>query len=232
MLEFLNQNSGALTVIFTAVVTISTVVYAVLTAVLVAETRRMRQTQTEPKVEVVIKPREEWISLFHVHVRNIGLGPAYDISFEIIAEKGGDGAQELIGDFTKTNFFKTGLKYLGPGQELASDFSQMTEKFDQKIESVLVFDVHYRGATGRLYQEKFRLDFCEFKGRTQMGTPHLYAIAQHLEKIQSDFRNLATGFKRMKADVYDNEDRERERKEREEHRNELLGKGKEQNIGS
>lgn len=232
MLEFLNQNSGALTVIFTAVVTISTVVYAVLTAVLVAETRRMRHAQTEPKVEVVIKPREEWISLIHVYVRNIGLGPAYDISFNITAEKGVEGAQALIEDFTKANFFKTGLTYLGPGQEQVSDLSQMTEKYDQKIESVLVFDVLYRGATGKQYREKFRLDFSEFKGRSQIGKPHLYAIAQHLEKIQKDFHNIATGFKRIKADVYDSEDREQERKEWEEHRNELLAKSKEQNIGS
>ncbi|SRR6266496_396393 len=231
MLEFLNQNSGALTVIFTAVVTISTVVYAVLTAVLVAETRRMRQAQTEPKVEVVIEPREEWISLFHVYVRNIGLGPAYDISFEIIAEKGGDGARALIDDFTKANFLKTGLTYLGPGQELASDLSQMTEKYDQKIESVLVFDVHYRGATGRRYQDKYRLDFCEFKGRTQIGKPHLYAIAQHLEKIQSDLHHVMTGFKRMKVEIYDNEDREQERKKWEGHRDELLAKGNERNTG-
>jgi hypothetical protein len=192
----------------------------------------MRQAQTEPKVEVIIKPREEWISLIHVYVRNIGLGPAYDISFNITAEKGGEGAQALIDDFTKANFFKTGLKYLGPGQELVSDLSQMTEKFEQKIESVLVFNVCYRGATGKPYQEKFRLDFSEFKGRTQIGTPHLYAIAQHLEKIQNDFHSLATGFKRIKADVYDSEDREQERREREERRNELLAKNKEQNIGS
>ncbi len=232
MLEFINQNSGALTVIFTAVVTISTVVYAVLTAVLVAETRRMRQAQTEPKVEVVIKSREEWISLIHVYVRNIGLGPAYDIRFNITSEKGDEGAQALIEDFTKANFFKTGLTYLGPGQEQASDLSQMTEKYEQKIESVLVFDVRYRGATGKQYQEKFRLDFSEFKGRSQIGKPHLYAIAQHLEKIQNDFHHLATGYKRIKADVYDNEDRAQERKEWKEHRNELIAKNKEPNIGS
>ena len=231
MLEFINQNSGALTVIFTAVVTISTVVYAVLTAVLVAETRRMRQAQTEPKVEVVIKPREEWINLIHVCVRNIGLGPAYDISFTITGEKGGEGAQALIEDFSKTNFLNTGLTYLGPGQELISNFSQMTEKFEQKIESVLVVGVSYRGATGKLYHEKFRLDFSEFKGRTQ-GTPQLYTIAQHLEKIQQDFHNIATGFKRIKADVYDSDDREKEKKEWEQRHNELIAKSKEQDIGS
>ncbi len=138
----------------------------------------------------------------------------------------------MINDFTKANFFNTGLKYLGPGQELASDLSQMNEKFDQKIESVLVFNVRYRGATGKLYQEDFRVDFSEFKGRTQMGKPYLYTIAQHLESIQKDFHNLATGFKRIKADVYDNEDRKQEKKEWEEHRKGLLAKSKEQNTGS
>lgn len=229
MLDFLNQNSGALTVIFTAVVTFSTVVYAVLTAVLVAETRRMRQVQTEPKVEVIIKHREEWISLIHVYVRNIGLGPAYNISFDISAEAGGEGAQALIGDFTEVNFFKTGLKYLGPSQEQVSGLSQMTEKFDQKIQSVLVFNVRYQGATGKKYREEFRLDFSEFKGRSQIGKPHLYAIAQHLEKMQSDFHHLATGFRRIKTDVFDSEDREQETKEREAHRAEVIAKSKEPN---
>lgn len=132
MLDFLNQNSGALTVIFTAVVTISTVVCAVLTALLVAETRRMRQVQTEPKVEVIVKSREEWISFIHVYVRNIGLGPAYDIAFDIVAETGGEGARALIDDFTKANFFQTGLKYLGPGQEVVSGYTRMTEQFEEK----------------------------------------------------------------------------------------------------
>jgi len=173
MLAFLNQNSGALTVIFTGVVTLSTVVYAVLTVVLVVETRKMRQAQTEPRVEVTIKPRDEWISLLHVHVRNIGLGPAYDISFIIEAETGGDGAKTLIEDFTRTQFFKTGLRYLGPGQEVVSDYSPMVERFEEKLESVLTFEVRYRTATGKRYENRYRLDFSEFKGRTQLGKPHL-----------------------------------------------------------
>ncbi len=74
MLEFLNKNAGALTVIFTAVVTLSTVVYAILTAALVKETRRMRQAQTEPKIEITLRPSDEWINLIRLHLKNIGLG--------------------------------------------------------------------------------------------------------------------------------------------------------------
>lgn len=108
MLDFLNQNAGALTVIFTAVVTLSTIVYAILTAVLVAETRRMRQAQTEPKIEVTIRPREEMINLIHVYVKNIGLGPAYDISFDITAEAGGRGSSITYSRLHKDDFFHYG----------------------------------------------------------------------------------------------------------------------------
>jgi len=219
-------------VIFTGVVTLSTIVYAILTGLLVAETRKMRQAQTEPRVEVIIKPREEWINLVHVYVRNIGLGPAYKISFDIVAEAGEEGAKALIQDFTRTQFFKSGLRYLGPGQEVISDYSQMAEKFETKIESVLIFAVRYKSATGKDYINRYRIDFSEFKGRTQIGKPHLYAIAQHLEKIQQDFSRLATGFNRIKADVYNSEDREKEKKEWEERREQIIEKSKKQGEGS
>lgn len=222
MLAYLNQNSGALTVIFTAVVTISTVVYAVLTAILVKETRKMRQAQTEPKIEVVLKPSEEWISLIRLHIKNIGLGPAYDISFKVSAESGNEGAIALIEDLTKANFFKTGLKYLGPGHEIVTGYTQMTNKYELKIESVLNFDLQYRDSTQKNYDDFFRVDFSEFKGRNQIGTPHLYSIAESLKKLEKSMDNIATGWKRLKVDTYSEKDRHRENKEWESYRDEQL----------
>ena len=81
LIIFLNQNSGALTVVFTAVVTISTVVYAALTAVLVSETKKMRQVQTEPKIEITLRPFEFAIHIVKLHIKNIGLGPAENLKF-------------------------------------------------------------------------------------------------------------------------------------------------------
>lgn len=87
--DFLNGNSGALTVIFTAVVTISTVVYACLTYVLVKETRLMRQVQTEPKIEITARSMEFAIHILRLHVRNIGLGPALNVKFKPRVVEGG-----------------------------------------------------------------------------------------------------------------------------------------------
>ena len=208
--DYLNKNSGALTVIFTAVVTIATAVYAILTYILVKETRLMRQVQTEPKLEITAKPMDIAINIIRLHIRNIGLGPALSIKFTPKVLTGSDGAQNLLDEFTQTNFFKTGLAYFGPGQELVSNFTQMNQDYESKIKSVIAFDLQYSGATGKKYKETIIIDMSEHKGISQIGKPHLYSIAQSLEKLQSDIHNITSGFKRISTDVFTAEDREQE----------------------
>src|SRR5471030_212282 len=186
ILDFLNKNSGALTVLFTAVVTISTVIYSVLTGKLVSETKRMRQIQTEPKIEVTIKPFDFAIHIVRLHVRNIGLGPAINVKFNPKILSGGQVAQELLDEFTISNFFKVGLNYFGPGQERYSHYTQMTQGHDGKIESVLAIDISYESTTGVKYTEQSMIDMSELKGEYQLGKPNLYSIAKSLEKIQED----------------------------------------------
>jgi hypothetical protein len=79
ILNFLNENNGAFSLIFSCVVALATVIYAVLTWRLVSETRRMREAQTEPNIFVNLQPREEWINFIDMVIQNIGSGPAYNI---------------------------------------------------------------------------------------------------------------------------------------------------------
>jgi hypothetical protein len=210
LLAFLNANSGALNVIFTGVVTIATAVYAVLTWKLVSETRQMREVQTEPKIEITLRSVDEAIHIQRLQVRNIGLGPALQLTFRPKVLAGGGGAQTLIDELTKTNFFTSGLSYLGPGEQRYSHYTQMTENYDAKIASVIAFDLKYKSATGKDYQEALVIDMSEHKGSYQLGKPHLYSIAQSLEKIQKDLGHVVSGFKRIRTDVYTSEDREAE----------------------
>jgi hypothetical protein len=206
-LTFLNANSGALTVLFTAVVTISTVITSVLTGSLVSETKKMRQVQTEPKIEITIKSFEFAIHIVRLHIRNIGLGPALNVKFNQKVLSGGDAAQALLSDFTQSNFFKTGLNYFGPEQERYSHYSQMTEGHDGKIESVLAIEISYESATGVQYREQATIDMSELKGEYQLGKPNLYSIANSLEKIQADISGIASGHKKIGAEIYTASDR-------------------------
>jgi hypothetical protein len=208
-IAFLNSNSGALTVVFTAVVTISTVAYAILTWSLVSETKKMREAQTEPRIEIALKPLDFAINIVRLHIRNIGLGPARNVKFTSNVAAGGDGAEKLLGEFNKANFLKTGLKYLGPGHEFHSGYTQITKDFDAKIASVLTYDIEYESVAGKKYSDQITIDIAELKGMNQLGKPNLYAIAQSIEAIQKEFSHVVSGFKKIHANVYTSEDRDR-----------------------
>ncbi len=198
-------------VVFTAAVTLSTAVYAILTGVLVAETRRMRQVQTEPRIEITLRPFESAINIVRLHIKNIGLGPAVNVKFKPRVISGEEGAKKLLAEFTETNFFTTGLKYIGPGQEVYSHYTQMHNDHDQKILSVLIFEIEYKSVTGKIFKENTIIDMSEIKGQYQLGTPNLYSIARSLEKIQRDIGQIKTVFKNI--DISNREDRESESKQ-------------------
>jgi hypothetical protein len=210
LLQFLNTNSGALTVVFTAVVTIATAVYAALTWVLVTETRMMRQVQTEPKLQVTVASFDFAIHIVRLNIRNIGLGPALNVTFRPKVISGGAPAERLLADFTQVNFLNVGLVHFGPGQEKASSYTQLTEEHDGKMASVLGIDVTYSSTTGKTYSETLVVDMSELKGGYQLGKPNAYAIAQSLEEIQKDIHHITTGFHRIKANVYTSQDRAEE----------------------
>ncbi|MDT8878048.1 hypothetical protein RSO68_01030 [Halomonas saccharevitans] len=215
ILESLKQHSDALTVIFTAVVTLSTVVYAVLTGILVSETRKMREVQTEPKIHITLESFDFAIHIIRLNIQNIGLGPARNLTFQPSVIDGGESAEKLLTEFTESNFFKTGLRHFGPGQNVYSTYTQTTQDFEGKSASVLSFKIEYESATGKKYSDEIIIDMSEIKGRYQLGKPNLYAIASSLEKLQKDVGHIVSGFKRVKADVYSSDDRKEEKEERE-----------------
>lgn len=214
-LKLLSENSEALTVIFTAVVTLSTVVYAVLTAVLVSETRKMREVQTEPKFHITIESYDFAIHIVRLKIQNIGLGPAKNVIFKFSPISGGESAKKLLGDFTQSNFFETGLRHFGPSQEVYSTYTQTTEDYEGKSESVLSFTLSYQSSSGKSYSEEIIIDMSEIKGRYQLGRPNLYSIAKSFETFQKDFSSVVSGFKKINTDVYLSKDREEEKIERE-----------------
>ena len=208
LLEFLNQNSGAFAVIFSALVASATVIYAILTWKLVSETRKMREAQTEPRIYVTIQPREEWINFIDMIIQNIGLGPAHNIKFEVNPD-----FEYRKGEFlSKLGFMKKGLGYLAPNQKIQFFLTSLIENKEEKIKKPFEIKVVYQNSTGKTYEDVYLIDFSQLIGLGQLGEPPLYKIAQNIESIQGDIHNLSTGFYRMKVIRYTKEDVEEERK--------------------
>jgi len=209
MLEFLNENSGAFAVAFSAVVAIATIVYAILTWRLVSETRKMREAQTEPKISVTIQPREEWISLIDMVIQNIGLGPAYNIKFEIKPD-----FEYAKGNFlSELGLIKSGLRYLAPNQKLQFFLTSMIENFEEKTKKPFKVKVTYQNSMGKKYEDAYVIDFSQLIGLRRLGRPPLYEIAKNIEKIKEDLHLLSIGFRRMKVIRYTKEDIEEEQEQ-------------------
>lgn len=209
-IDEINKNAGFIGLVFSLVVTIATVVTAWLNARLVSETRRMREAQTEPHIQVTYKIRDEWINLLDVVVRNIGLGPAYDISFELRAESSNEEKNDLVDSMEKLNCFSKGLVYLGPDQEFSSFWTNLTEGHASKLGTRVLVTCRYRNATGVRYEMPCVLDLSELKGISRIGEPPLIKISKQIESIAKSIDHLASGFKRLKVDGYSQADRDAE----------------------
>ena len=213
LFKFLTENSGALSILFSAAVTVATVVYAILTWKLVTETRLLREAQTEPRIEISAQPFETAFNLLRLQVRNTGLGPAQRLRFRIKVIEGGEPAQRMLVELTNPNFFAKGLEYFGPGQERFSAFTNMAVDFNAKVAAVFEVTMRYEGATGKRYEASTIIDMAEWKGAQQLGTPSLYKIANSIDKLQRDIGHLTLGFRRLKVDAYTQDDRDQENDE-------------------
>lgn len=212
MLDFFNTNNTIITLVFFGTVSIATIVYAVLTWRLVSETRQMRKAQTEPKVSVIVQPKESRIYFLDIVIQNIGLGPAYEIKFELEKD-----FECFNGKYLgSTGVFKQGISYMAPSQKTQFFFTNMIQNHDEKIKSVFEVKVSYKDTTGSAYSDIYTIDLSHFEGMTQLGEPPLYKIAQSLENMQKDIGRISTGFSRLKVNVYTTKDVEcEERKEQE-----------------
>jgi hypothetical protein len=101
-------------IIYSFVLTISTVIYARITSKLFQETKSQRLALTEPLLSMRLQSNTENLNIIELHIENLGNGIAYNIRFIFLT------------DFIYTNqkekklsdiaFFKSGLIALAPRQ--------------------------------------------------------------------------------------------------------------------
>lgn len=194
LLTFLNQNSGAIQVLFSGLVTLATVVYAILTWSLVRETTQMRKAQTDAKVMVGVSSRKETISFLDFFIVNEGMGPAYDIQFKVTLMNATEGDASIIAKINELGFVQKGLDYLSAKQEIRTFLTSMFENFESKILTVVKVDVSYRTGAGDTVKDSYTIDFSVFRGLEQLGEPDLYRIAKAIEKIEKNIDHLSSGW--------------------------------------
>ena len=194
ILEYILQHKEAATLLFTFVVALSTVCYAFLTWSLVSETKKLRETQTEPKIAAWVELTKEFTPLAYLRIQNIGLGSAFNIRFQLTDEAKNPGGQLLIKDFLETSFLNTGIEYLGPEQELSSRAILFRENLEEEIEAVLTVKIKYRSTKNQEYTDTYRLDMAELRSYSNLGEQQLQSIASSLKGIERKLDRLKARF--------------------------------------
>ncbi len=145
-------------VLFSGVVALSTVAYAILTWHLVNETRRMREAQTEPMVTLTYHSREGEIGDIDLRIKNVGGGPALDIKFEVEPDfefrKG-----SMLSDLGP---FKNGLNCLEPSGERRFLLARLAGR--PELGPPIEIRATYRGTIGDEKTDSFTIDFSEMEG--------------------------------------------------------------------
>jgi len=206
-----NQYEKLITLIFTFFVTMSTVVYALLTRKLTTETIKMRKAQTDPKLTVYLKHNDAGIHFLNFVVENIGTGQAYDVKMTVIKEpelkkKNGNMLKEL-------GIIQHGLKHIAPRQKIETWYMSFIGIYEQVINDSIEISIEYKNDSKENISEYFIINFSQFGNINQLGGNPIQKIAQNMEKIERNISKITSGWNRIKVDVYDTEDRERSQKE-------------------
>ncbi|MEB2346134.1 MAG: hypothetical protein OZ948_15505 [Deltaproteobacteria bacterium] len=179
-MAYLNANQGILTLLFSAVVAASTLVYAILTARLVKETRLLRELETEPAVVVFITPNERFLNIVDLVIRNVGRGTAVGITWEVVP------APNLLkqhGVEIHSLELLNGLSQLAPGQEIRTTFGSSFDLLKEPVVPAIKVSARFRNALGRTFAPSFAITPKQLQGIRRVGTPAEDEIAAAVKKI-------------------------------------------------
>ena len=157
-----------ITLIFSGLVAVSTIVYAVLTRKLVSETKLMRKSQYEPYILISLSTAEAVVGIAYLTIANIGQGVAKDVTFKVLK---GDDIILSINPERRKAFFTNGIKYFPPQKEFKNVLGDMQEiPKDEEIKIV----VSYKDIFSKQRTETFCLNFSEIGINSHLTPPDTY----------------------------------------------------------
>jgi hypothetical protein len=164
VLDALNRNSGVINLLFSSVVAVATVFYAILTLRLVSETRRMREVQTEPTLSVWLEPSEHGVNFLNLIIANVGQGSAQNIHLTASPD-----FQRMRGKYVSNlGLFKHGIKHLAPGQRIIQFLTSILDEVHGNTEDMsrlnFAVEATYESALGRGFNGRFPLHFESLEG--------------------------------------------------------------------
>ncbi len=189
---------NTLSIVFSAVVALSTGIYAYYTYRLTNETVMMRHAQTDAHIGVSVGPRPEYVNLLEMAIKNYGPGPAKEIRFSLdhditIQKKPG----MMLSDI---GLFEHGIPYFAPGQEYRFFLLNVLDEPELLcFRPPLTITISYETVGGESRTDQCTIDFRAFRGMRQLGEPDSHVIAKAAKRISDKVDRLTTGHEELRV---------------------------------
>ena len=220
----------------TWVAALATVCIAILTIILARETWALRRIQLEqidqirkdsikPSIDLYLKSAPAAYQFMDIHVVNGGSGVAENIKFTFTNQcaEAQDVYDHLHEKIKNLVILSKGISSLGVGEKRTShlfSFIDLNRKFEDRMFNCIVqIDIQFQDIEGKNYTSRSHFNFTEYKGLREVGGGEpLYDISSTLKNLQKDIGHFASGFKKLKAEIYTSADREKESDDLKAHR--------------
>ena len=195
IIDFLNQNEGA-------IIAIATVVLVCITLWYVIETMRMRRTTQEmlrvsntPEIQVSIGSGTFKKPDLYLCIENIGTGFAYDVEFAgtitsfTIPSIFPQDEDTTLGEY---EVIKNGISHFGSGKRYHIPLLWYYRE-EYLPEGPLTMNVSYKDSTKKEKEGNFLLDFRKVENYSHYGDPSLDSVARSLKNIDQTLQRSESG---------------------------------------
>ncbi len=184
------MDNQTINILLTTILTISTVIYVVLTNLLVKESRKTRQFQETPFIVASISFSGLERNVIILKIKNIGLGYAQNVRFNIIND------YEWIENrpLKERGAFKNGISAFPPEYELNFIVAILSEGKRNEIldKNYIEFEILYENQYKKKFSNFYKLHFNEIisQGYSTPPSNHKELIAFYLKEISKDLKQI------------------------------------------
>jgi hypothetical protein len=150
---------GILSLVFSGIVAISTICYVLLTRQLVKESRETRKFYITPSIVASLQFAETSRNVIQLKLKNIGLGYAQNVSFQIFKDFEWVKGQPL----KERGVFKKGIQSFPPNYELIYTLVILEPEKDEPLSDndYIEFIINYQNIHKNTYSNPYKLKFNE-----------------------------------------------------------------------
>ncbi|PKB44376.1 hypothetical protein AX016_2595 [Cellulophaga sp. RHA19] len=180
-----------LQIIFSGIVTLSTIVYAILTWKLVKETRMMREFQLKPDIRIYFERGEIETNYVYLVLENKGFGTALNVNFIFLSNL--SSYSDDYFDVKNKGVFKNGVAAFYPNQKFNYYLLNVNKENHTKVNNETIkIEASYEDITKRKIKTTFDLSIAETSGIGKITPPNTYVgrIPFFLENINKSIKKI------------------------------------------